>query len=181
MNKSRGFTVVEVVIVCVVIGILASIVIVGYSGLQSSSRDDLRTQKMKEWASILTNYKTKYGLYPLPDDPTPVTTGTYYCLDETNSDTACDISSVIDASGSTTLFDNVRKVGQLPASNFPMINDTVSGPLLYIQYASSTGEITEFTISGVFESNECADRDLETNPYTVTNPTTEPYICDLVL
>jgi Tfp pilus assembly protein PilE len=180
MKSSRGFTIVEIIVICVVIGILASIAVVGYNSLQQSSRDSLRAQKMKEWSSTLTTFKTKYGLYPLPTDPTPSSTGTYYCLYEVNPATACDTPSFINAEGSTVLLTAAKKAGQLPASNFPLTN-TTGGPVLYIAYESTTGAMTEVALVAPFEQNKCDDYDLATNQYTIDNPTSKPYFCELSL
>jgi Tfp pilus assembly protein PilE len=180
MKSSRGFTIVEIIVICVVIGILASIAIVSYSNLQASSRDSLRAQKMKEWSSTFKTFKTKYGLYPLPTDPTPTALGTYYCLYETSPSTACDIPSRIDAQGSTVLLGAIKRAGQSPASNTPTSN-TAAGPVIYIRYNSTTGEMTEVKLTAPFEQNKCADYDLATNQYTIDNPSTKPYLCDLTL
>ena len=40
--KQRGFTIVELLIVIVVIGVLAAITIVAYNGIQSRARDSAR-------------------------------------------------------------------------------------------------------------------------------------------
>lgn len=180
MKSSRGFTIVEIIVICVVIGILASIAIVSYSSLQSSSRDSLRAQKMKEWASIFKTFETKYGLYPLPTDPIPSSTGTYYCLNETSPATACDIPGLINVEGSAVLLSTIKKAGQAPASNFSPVG-TINGPALYIAYNATTGAMTQVKIAAPFERNECSDYDLGTSQHTIDSPTSKPYICEITL
>lgn len=63
--KKRGFTIVELLIVIVVVGILAAISIVAYSGIQGKARDAQRLQDIKTIQKALELYKTQYGNYPV--------------------------------------------------------------------------------------------------------------------
>lgn len=65
-NKQRGFTIVELLIVIVVIGILAAITIVAYNGIQGRARDSQRLQDIKTIVKALEIYKTNNGAYPNP-------------------------------------------------------------------------------------------------------------------
>lgn len=60
-QRTRGFTVVELLIVIVVIGILASITVVGYSGVQRSARDTKRVSDLSKIAEAVGLYGIKYG------------------------------------------------------------------------------------------------------------------------
>lgn len=62
----RGFTIVELLIVIVVIGILAAITIVAYNGIQGRARDSQRLSDMKTIMKALEIYKTNNGAYPGP-------------------------------------------------------------------------------------------------------------------
>lgn len=64
-NRS-GFTIVELLIVIVVIGILAAIVIVAYTGIQGRARDTQRVDDLKTIAKALEVYKINNGAYPNP-------------------------------------------------------------------------------------------------------------------
>ena len=64
-RNKQGFTIVELLIVIVVIGILATIVIVAYNGTQSKARDTKRTQDVKSIQKIIEMYRINYGEYPL--------------------------------------------------------------------------------------------------------------------
>jgi prepilin-type N-terminal cleavage/methylation domain-containing protein len=57
----RGFTIVELLIVVVVIGILASISIVAYTGAQAQSRDTQRKADVTRIADALSLYATDNG------------------------------------------------------------------------------------------------------------------------
>jgi len=66
MSKStNGFTIVELLIAIVVIGILASVTVVAYSG------DSIRDQDIKSIAKALEMYYVDNGQYPSPPVDTP--------------------------------------------------------------------------------------------------------------
>src|SRR6201993_494731 len=59
-----GFTIVELLIVIVVIGILAGLVIVTYNGVQQKARDTERTTDIKALQGQLEAYQAQNGKYP---------------------------------------------------------------------------------------------------------------------
>jgi len=66
MNKhTRGFTIVELLIVIVVIAILAAISIVAYSGIQGRSRDSARKSDLASVQKGLELYYIDKGGFPL--------------------------------------------------------------------------------------------------------------------
>lgn len=64
--KKRGFTIVELLIVIVVIGILAAIVIVAYSGIQVRARNSQTTSAARGYYSAFLSYVASNGKLP-PD------------------------------------------------------------------------------------------------------------------
>lgn len=62
--RHSGFTIVELLIVIVIIGILAAITVVAYNGIQTRANNTARVTEAKQWEGILTNYATTYGKYP---------------------------------------------------------------------------------------------------------------------
>lgn len=64
MKTSKGFTIVELLIVIVVIGILAAIVIVAFNGVQSRARDSERVTEIKNIQKKLEVYFAEKGHYP---------------------------------------------------------------------------------------------------------------------
>jgi prepilin-type N-terminal cleavage/methylation domain-containing protein len=68
-NKQTGFTIVELLIVIVVIGILAAITIVAYNGVQARARDSQRVSDLQSIQKALELYKAQHGTYP-PSNPT---------------------------------------------------------------------------------------------------------------
>lgn len=64
-QKQRGFTIVELLIVIVVIAILAAITIVAYNGVQARGRDARRVSDMQAIVKALEMYKADNGQYPV--------------------------------------------------------------------------------------------------------------------
>lgn len=64
MKSSRGFTIVELLIVIVVIGILAAIVIVAFNGVQSRAHDTAMRSDLASFAKKMGLYHAEYGSYP---------------------------------------------------------------------------------------------------------------------
>ena len=63
-NKSKGFTIVELLIVIVVIGILATLVIVTFTGIQQKARDSKRKTDINALDSHVEAFYASYGFYP---------------------------------------------------------------------------------------------------------------------
>lgn len=59
-----GFTIVELLIVIVIIGILAAITIVAYNGIQNRAKDTERTSEMKSLEKALALYYVDNSAYP---------------------------------------------------------------------------------------------------------------------
>ncbi len=64
MRKNKGFTLVEILIVVAIIGILASIILVGLNSFRSSGRDARRIADVHQVQNALELYFTKNGSYP---------------------------------------------------------------------------------------------------------------------
>lgn len=63
-KSNKGFTIVELLIVIVVIGILALLVITTYSGIQAKARNSKRTSDIKSLQTQLEAYFSQNGFYP---------------------------------------------------------------------------------------------------------------------
>lgn len=63
-NRSKGFTIVELLIVIVVIAILATLVIVTFTGIQQKARDSQRQTDINALNSHLAAYFASNGYYP---------------------------------------------------------------------------------------------------------------------
>jgi prepilin-type N-terminal cleavage/methylation domain-containing protein len=65
IRNSKGFTIVELLIVIVVIGILAALVLNSFRGVQERARDTKRRTDVNAQASQLEVYYTDNGGYPV--------------------------------------------------------------------------------------------------------------------
>lgn len=63
-NKKDGFTIVELLIVIVVIGILATLVIVTFTGIQQKGRNAQRQTDINAVDSHVEAFYAQYGFYP---------------------------------------------------------------------------------------------------------------------
>lgn len=63
-QASKGFTIVELLIVIVVIGILAALVVTTYNGIQQKARDTERKTDVKALHGQLEAYQAQNGKYP---------------------------------------------------------------------------------------------------------------------
>src|ERR1035438_7785867 len=63
-NKSEGFTIIELLIVIVVVGILGLLVVTTYSGIQAKSRNAARQKELKDLQSQIEAYYSQNGYYP---------------------------------------------------------------------------------------------------------------------
>ncbi len=62
--KHKGFTIIELLIVIVVIAILAAVTIVAYNGIQQRSGNVARLAAAKDWQKIIVSYTSTKGSYP---------------------------------------------------------------------------------------------------------------------
>jgi len=62
--RSGGFTIIELLIVVVIIGVLAAITVVAFSNVQTRARDSERRSELSQMARVLGMYKVDKGGYP---------------------------------------------------------------------------------------------------------------------
>ncbi len=63
-KQQTGFTIVELLIVIVVIGILAAITIVAFNGVQERSRNAKTIAAVKDYMKIYSSYAVDYDVFP---------------------------------------------------------------------------------------------------------------------
>ncbi|OYX42683.1 hypothetical protein B7Y94_03030 [Candidatus Saccharibacteria bacterium 32-49-12] len=64
-QKAHGFTIVELLIVIVVIGILAAISIVAYNGVSNQANDSAVKSDLRNVYQGFSLYRAEYGAYPV--------------------------------------------------------------------------------------------------------------------
>lgn len=104
-----SFTIVELLIVIVIIGILAAITMVTYTGVQNRARDAQRLSDMKAITTALERYKIDHGQYPV-------------AVGQTGHD-GWEVSHVPKADGKKFLDDLVTK-GYLDKAIIDPVNDS---------------------------------------------------------
>ena len=154
-QKAYGFTIVELLIVIVVVGILAGIAIVAYNGVQNKALNMSRYQEVMAWHKLIQAYVAQENKLP------PVTDGSY-CLgggfpdgDGVAGGECRDFASfgatTYHETANTTLMNELKKMATtLPNGPRKHINGTV-GPYI-TTYPGS------YTITSVFNgnnANEC--------------------------
>ena len=146
LRKNSGFTIVELLIVIVVIGILAAIVTVAYTGISKSAQVSSITSELKQWQKLFEAYRATNGNYPAPS-ATPITGGGPgsnvlggYCLGTGFPNNYCYVSSasssfgVAESTGSA-LMTALSTVGTPPRNSAKYTYET-TGPFLW--YVSDT-------------------------------------------
>src|SRR5665647_517552 len=93
-TKLAGFTIVELLIVIVVIGILATVTIVAYNGIQQRATGASLQTDLKGASTQLKMYQVDNGAYPTSNDcstgPTPLPVSyTHLRAHETDSYLVC--------------------------------------------------------------------------------------------
>lgn len=104
--KDRGFTIVELLIVIIVIGILATLVLIAYSNVQAQARDTKRQSNAASLRDASAGYKiaSTTGYYPRnttggTDFQTDITTAANY----TNSVASINVDQTVSTNISSTV------------------------------------------------------------------------------
>ena len=133
-KHQTGFTIVELLIVIVVIGILAAITVVAYSGVQNRANNASRLSEVSSWRTSFELYKAQNGTYPTMADGG-------YCLGIGFPGAKCrdylaNNANTLTEASSVPLMDKIKTISSLPQANHVGVNGTV-GP--YVYYNNTTG------------------------------------------
>ena len=154
MYKRYGFTVVELIVVCIALGILASLSLMWFGGARTASQDRLQSTEVNEWAQRFNTYRNRYMVYP------SMTNGDY-CLGTGFPSGKCKYvtgGTAVAESGNTAILTELQKVGTLPSYTHNTVKGTMAGP-----WANFTS--TYIRIYGAF-NNSCPTGTTQDATYT---------------
>ena len=123
-NKSKGFTIVELLIVIVVIGILATLVIVTFTGIQQKARNSQRQTDINAVDSHVEAFYAQYGYYPTLADLQSSSFDSTYLK-------GLDPQALIDPKGGTTTIGasaSATQYAYVATGATGCVNTTVSDP-----------------------------------------------------
>ena len=129
--RKRGFTIVELLIVIVVIAILATITIAAYNGIQQRANNTQRIAAAKQWYDSIVEYPAANQAYPAG------AVGNIFCIGENNptnldanSDVDCGVTGNIKHDTSlTATFNNAIKTVRSSLPVFPSASITYDSGL----------------------------------------------------
>lgn len=155
INNKQGFTIVELLIVIVVIGILAAITIVSYTGIAASAYAAKASSSAGAYVKLLEMYRVEHGAYPEVSEgvngmPGMVCLGNAsdYPAEGIFGDSQCAVGD--DGSGGVMVMASVDEdfndlltehANQLPSGNLPQMH--LGGPSyrgLFYGYVAAEGE-----------------------------------------
>lgn len=153
MHKSGGFTIVEIIVVCIAISILASMVAVGWGATLKLSRDNIRETEQRDWTKRFENYRQRYTIYPDTDNTgTAIANGTY-CLGTGFPGGRCKLTIGGTAENAANpVMTQLAKIGTLPDYKHTAVGG-YSGP--WAEYIAGTPALIR--IYQVYERGDCPD------------------------
>lgn len=116
--RQKGFTIVELLIVIVVIGILAAITVVAYSGVQQKAQNSNRIATARQAVSLVNAYIAASGHYPFE-------TYTGRCIGSGYPDGKCwgvDSPTPAYVGDSGELNDALKTIGTLPKVSYGTVD-----------------------------------------------------------
>ena len=126
-KKQTGFTIVELLIVIVVIGILAAITVVAYNGIQSRAYNTAVIAEARRAVSLVEQYTTVNSRYPI--------TASELCL---TTDNVCQSNvNIAVTSNNASLMNELRGFGE-PARSAPAGNANGRTGIIYYNFTGGT-------------------------------------------
>ena len=165
-RKQTGFTIVELLIVIVVIGILAAITIVAYNGVQQRANNTAKISAVKGFIKLFRGYTTTYNT--LPGTLTRCATLDSQCTDSAGAARATD---------NTALMDELRKIGTPPTSPTTVVNSSYGIQYIYEPAMTFNGTLApirlEYWLQG--DNQSCGVENVQNNNLTTPVSSTTGY------
>ena len=142
IQGKKGFTLIEILIVVAIIGILASVVLVGLGPVQKQGRDARRVSDLRQAQNGLELYFNKNGRYPAATDWPSLKTaliGASIGVSNVPSDPR-NVSPYVYQYATNGTGDSYALGAQLEDANNPVLKDDVDGTVLGINCGSGTPE-----------------------------------------
>ncbi len=144
-HGSKGFTLVELLIVIVIIAIIATIIIVTFRGVTTRALNSARLAELEHDAKLIEMYKAENGIYP----DIPHVNGTEYCIGTGFPNGHCDGLTNSYVESNMTYTNALKTVGTVSNGNHNPVNG-FAGPIIWVPNANT------FELNGIFdESYHC--------------------------
>lgn len=163
LKRFKGFTIVELLVVIVVIGILASITVVAYNNVTSRADNARRHANLKSWSTLIQTYQAFHGrdFSPTEASINGDAWDGYYCLGENSPDSNYCWNSwdpTYRTGESPSLMAALKTVGSLPPQYYDDHNlpDGFGyGPIIYYNFDGSSNPLDIDFISDWFHGTSC--------------------------
>lgn len=155
--KSKGFTIVELLIVIVVIAILAAITTIAFSGMQQRAKTTAKVSTVQQAAKLVQLYQTSHGNYPRSQS------GGDFCMTADNACTA--YNGTVNAASNAGLMTELREHGAPPATSGDTTTDSrygitysyqsgrtlqnIANPVLIMFFLDGTDQVCQGLIAGM--------------------------------
>jgi len=149
-TKQKGFTIVELLIVIVVIGILAAITIVAFNGISTRAENTKTVTGVGSYYKAIQAYGINTGAYPVAGYPCLGPLGTT-CANTTDSSSACFGAG---AAGANSAFDTAIKTVLSTAPSLSSQTMECNGKQYGGAYYSSNAQGTTATITYFLKGNQ---------------------------
>lgn len=144
--RKSGFTIVELLIVIVIIGILASITIVSYSGVTQRTNNASAEDAANTVARKLESFKSETGAYPYDvSSLTSASTAPYYLDPDTVSFT---LATSQPATPNTVKFIKCGTTPNTTQANINSTNNNIKGARIYYWTYTDGGNANRYVAVG---------------------------------
>ena len=168
--KQPAFTIVELLIVIIVIGILATISIIAYNGITQKAKNTAIINAASQSLKMIEAYVAQYGTYPY------VSSGTGWLCATTDVTCTWDSSGAV-VPANPTFDTNMAKIGVLPKS-VPISGSNGNGLIVYYSSAFTQDSVSvPFTLRYwlLGTNQKCGVNGVVTLSGNVLTPSTSGY------